>query len=297
LGKTLITSEDFDTIQNLLKFLTTSPKPLPFLLATKGRTTSELKNNLNLLIKASGKEVFPTDNFYKRLFNKPPYWDYGKLNTKGDWQRVLKDFSEVLKKVDSTFEDTHLHLTLDGPSALAFGLGIIHGAHKKATFYQFQGGNYFPVIRLDEQNSRLLKSYSGQTDLVKVKDFWETDKAYALAVVLDFVSHPLSRRVEEFLKENQIKADTLILEHSQKANLDVNREWTEDVAQTFTLIRNFWEKKPYKEILFFFGTPVAFAFGLGCAVGHFYRGRVFNYSPVKNTYEEVYKIEKLEKVR
>jgi hypothetical protein len=57
--------------------------------------------------------------------------------------------------------------------------------------------------------------------------------------------------------------------------LEPNRLWTEDIAETFTLIRKYFAENLYEEINFFFGTPVAFAFGLGVSFGHYAKGRIY----------------------
>ncbi|HID79221.1 MAG TPA: hypothetical protein EYH48_04460 [Aquifex aeolicus] len=70
------------------------------------------------------------------------------------------------------------------------------------------------------------------------------------------------------------------------------------LAETFTFIREHLSEKPYKEINFFFGTPVAFAFGLSAAFGHYARGGIYSFYRDKEPYYlEVLRLKEIEKVR
>ena len=64
------------------------------------------------------------------------------------------------------------------------------------------------------------------------------------------------------------------------------------------MMKNYFAEKPYEEINFFFGTPVAFAFGLGVAFGHYAKGRIYSFYKDRNPqYVEVLRLEDIRKVR
>ena len=296
--KTLITSNDFENLAQLLEYLGSTPKPLPIFIATKNRPLDVLKQNFKLL--TNNIKNYLSEDFFKRVINDLPYKDLGFLTKGDDWKRALELFERWIEKLDATFEDAELHIALDGPAALAFAYGIMHGTHKRAVFYHFHGGNYYPLVVVNEETSRGLKKFVKDPKLVEW-DFLPYEgrtNTDTLAVVLDMVSHPIAEKVKQFLKEENIKADILLITHSERGNLNINRLWTEDIAEIFSLIREYFNKKPYEEILFFFGTPVALAFGLGVAFGHYAKGKIYSYFPNrKPQYVEVLKLEEIKKVR
>ncbi len=294
----LITSEDFPDLKQLLEYLGASPKAIPFLISSRGKSESELKKDYLSLVKRL--KVYPSEGFFKRVFNTPPYRELGFLNTRNDWKNALKLFEGLIRKIDSTFEDSHLHLSLIAPAPLAFAYGIMHGTHKKATFYHYQGGKYFPTVVINEETSREIKRFIDNPKRIEAEfiPFEGNGNANSLSVVLDMVSHPIRGSVLKFLQREGIGSDVLVIHHKEKGILDPNRLWTEDIAETFTLIRKYFSEKPYEEINFFFGTPVAFAFGLGVAFGHYAKGGIYSFYRDRNPqYVEVLRLEEIEKVR
>jgi hypothetical protein len=106
------------------------------------------------------------------------------------------------------------------------------------------------------------------------------------------------KKVKEFLEQQKVKNDVLLITHKEQGNLSINRLWTEDISETFTVIRKFFSERPYKEILFFLGTPVAFAFGLGAAFGHYAKGSIYSYYRDREpSYVEVLRLEEIKKIR
>jgi len=296
--KLLITADDFSELKRLLEYLENSPKAVPFLVSSKGKSDSELKNDYLSLVEHS--KVYPSEGFFRRVFNTPPYKELGFLNTRTDWKNALKFFEELIRKIDSTFEDSHLHLSLIAPSPLAFAYGIMHGNHKRVTFYHYQGGKYFPVVVINEETSREIKRFIDNPKRVEAEffPFKGMEKVTTLSVVLDMVSHPIKGSVLNFLKGEGIASDILVIHHKEKGILKPDRLWTEDIAETFTLIRKYFSEKPYEKINFFFGTPVAFAFGLGVAFGHYAKGSVYSFYRERSPqYVEVLRLEEIRKVR
>lgn len=297
-GKPLITSKDFDTLEQLLEYLDSNNKSIPILISAKNRNSEVLNKNYKLLLK--NIKLIPTEGFLEKILNSKPYADLGTLETPEDWKNALNLFEEWINKIDAFLEDAELHIALDGPSPLAFAYGIMHGAHKKAVFYHFQGNNYYPLVVINEETSRDLKEFIKHPQLVEWSflDYKGGEKAKSLAVILDMVSHPIEAKVKQFLETENIKSDILLIAHRERGKLNINRTWTRDIAEIFTLIRDYLGAKPYKEILFFFGTPVALAFGLGVAFGHYAKGKVYSYYPNREPqYIEVLKLEEIKKVR
>ncbi len=298
LGKPLIISKDFETLEQLLEYLGSNTKPIPILISAKNRNVEVLNKNYNLLLK--NIKPIPTEGFLEKILNSKPYTDLGILETPEDWKNALNLFEEWINKIDAFLEDAELHIALDGPSPLAFAYGIMHGAHKRAVFYHFQGNNYHPLVVVNEETSRGLKEFIEQPQLVEwnFSDYKGGERAKSLAVILDMVSHPIEGKVKQFLETKNIKADILLISHRERGKLNINRTWTRDIAEIFTLIRNYLNAKPYEEILFFFGTPVALAFGLGVAFGHYANGKIYSFYPNRNPqYVEVLKLEEIKKVR
>ena len=83
-GKTLITSNDFDHLQHLIEYLTTTPKEVPIFIAAKGRNEGVLRQSFQLL--AKGLKQPPPEKFLKRILQSPPYKDLGILENEGEWK-------------------------------------------------------------------------------------------------------------------------------------------------------------------------------------------------------------------
>jgi len=296
--KLLFTSNEFSHIKDLIGYAKSFPKAVPILISAKNRDKETLEKDYLSLV--SNIKTLPQAGFFERLFETPPYVELGRLEKSEDWKKALKIFETFIRKTDSLFEDGCLHLGLQAPSALAFAYGIMHGTHKEAVFYHYQGQKYHPTVVISEETSREIKRFIENPKRVKA-EFIPSEgsgDSKTLSVVLDMVSHPIRESVLKFLREQRLNSDVLVIQHRDRGILDHTRLWTEDIAETFSLIREYSSRKPYGEINFFFGTPVAFAFGLGCAFGHYAKGRIYNFYRDRNPqYVEVLRLEEIDKVR
>ena len=296
-GKILFSSNDFWNLAELLDYTKASFKNIPFLVSTIGKGERLLKDYQSLLESVG---IVPKEVLFKRIFGKTPYGELGFLSQPSEWKRAIAYFEKFIEKVDSTFEDAWLHMSLIAPAPLAFAYGIMHGAHKRVIFYHYQGGKYFPTVIINEETSREIKNFIGNPRWVEAEFIPSKGKKSAriLSVVLDMVSHPIKGSVLNYLKKEGINSDVLVIHHKEKGILKPNRLWTEDIAETFTFIRNYFALKPYEEINFFFGTPVAFAFGLGVAFGHYAKGGIYSFYRDRNPqYVKVLRLEDIKKVR
>jgi len=297
-GKILVTSNDFEHLKELLEYVQKASLVVPILISATNKREEVLAKNFELLRKAIG--FIPKKGFFKRLLNTLPYEEIGPLNGAKDWNKALVLFEEFINRLDSTVDDAELHLSLIGPAPLAFAYGIMHGPHKKAVFYHFQGNNYFPTVVINEGTSREVKRYTAKPLRVEAEFIPNQggNGNKTLSVILDMVSHPIKGSVLKFLRNEGINTDILVIYHKNRGMLEPNRLWTEDIAETFTLIRKYFAENPYEEINFFFGTPVAFAFGLGVAFGHYAKGRIYSFYKDRDPqYAEVLRLEDIRKVR
>lgn len=112
-GKILFSSNDFWHLVELLDYTKDSFKNIPLLVSTLGKGERLLKDYQSLL-EAVG--IVPKEVFFKRIFGKTPYGELGFLTQSSDWKRAIAYFEEFIEKVDSTFEDAWLHMSLIAPA-------------------------------------------------------------------------------------------------------------------------------------------------------------------------------------
>lgn len=195
-------------------------------------------------------------------------WHYFNQNrlASDKWAELIRDlrahFIRLSKRVTSP---ARYHLFFVTPPGIALGLGAVLGRDIRAKAYQYFGPERFvPVFDPEAANPR--ESYHGlQGASVSYTEIERTDVGEAsapdVAILLQFVSHPLSQPVTtdgtQFLR-------TLAIKHVKyQGHLPASLNWTLLAAEIASCVLR--EVSAGKRVHLFVGLPAA----LGFAVGHF----------------------------
>ncbi len=203
------------------------------------------------------------------------------------WQETARKFSRLVKGLDYTLgRRLRAHVVINGPISLAFALGILYGHTRPSVIYHHNNSErrYFPI---ELQNTREVKEHVEEYRFI---NFDLKEGGPELAVVLFLAHHHLVADVESFLKNQGIAADILVLtSKSARGNLD---PWDFKLIakECASAIQSVKGKKAYERVHFFFSCPVAIAYLLGVAFGHFDSGDIWNWSK-ERVYQKVLDLE------
>jgi len=284
LGLRLVEPYHFNTVDEIKELLDAKIYKMPiYITKTQDRWEGEFKS----FLKATGI----SEHYLKKLEvligleTKPIIT--GQLTGKV-WEEVLREFwrrfKETEKKLHSKEE---WHIAINGPSALAFALGVLFGSQKPFVFYHYQNNSYYPIV---VENVRQLKERNKQLQKVRFK-FEKRGKN--LVVMLSFAHHDMESKVKEYISQRLENPSYLLIESESSGNISV--EDMKDVAkECASLIQDIKKEQSFDEFHFFFSTPVPIAFMVGLAFGHYEEGWIYNYS---GGYEPVLSISFLRKLR
>jgi len=211
----------------------------------------------------------------------------GQLTGKA-WEETAEIFWKRFKEVERRlYGKERWHIAINGPSALAFALGVLFGSQKPFVFYHYQNNSYYPIV---VENVRQLKERNKQLQKVRFK-FEKRGKN--LVVMLSFAHHDMESKVKEYISQRLENPSYLLIESESSGNISV--EDMKDVAkECASLIQDIKKEQSFDEFHFFFSTPVPIAFMVGLAFGHYEEGWIYNYS---GGYEPVLSISFLRKLR
>lgn len=196
-----------------------------------------------------------------------------KLEGEG-WKRKMEEFANLLKELDYYLQRrVRAHIAVNGPASLAFATGILYGHTRPSAIYHYNQGEkrYFPI---ELQNTREVKEHVREYRFVRAKF---TDRGGKdLAVVLFFAHHTPEADVLSFLEREGINADILLLT-TEEGRGNINPENFKTIArESASMIQETKGKKSYENFHFFFSCPVAVAYLLGVAYGHYDSGYIYN---------------------
>lgn len=205
------------------------------------------------------------------------------------WQEVCTEFINRIRRLDSELSDRlRLNLVINGPTALAMALGILYSHTRPFTVFHYSNSEkrYHPIHVF---NTRELKE--------RVKEYTYTDAQLEssdgedLAVIIRGAHHDPVRDVKAYLKKEGISANILVLSPNEKeGNIPPNQ--LKEIAKEYaSRIQSAKAQKYYKNVHFFLSSPVAIAFMLGAAFGHYTNGFIYNYRNA--LYEKVLSLEYL----
>ncbi len=291
-GLRLITPSQVGNVSTIKAFLDREKWNLPFYITSE--SCEEAEHFLCFVKEEAVSEEF---NFLKGLeiFYDIPKKELclltGRLSKEKDWQGACRNFYQRVNWLKRRLYGKKIfHFGIRGPACLAMGLGVLWGSQEPFVIYHYQAGEYHPIEVL---NPREIKERCKNFQFLKV-DFEK--KGQELVVMLDFSHHELVADVKEFVREKLENPSFLLIKHKRSGNISP-LEFKEVVKETASLIQEIRKEKAFETFHFFFSCPVAVAFMLGVAFGHYTRGFLYNYQKETQTYFEALSFEFLRRLR
>lgn len=210
----------------------------------------------------------------------------GQLEGEG-WKKVCEEFIGRIRHLDGELHGRlRLNVGINGPASLSMALGILYTHTRPFVFLHYNQSerNYYPIKVND---TRKIK------ELVREREFitenFEDSDGRDLGVVLFFGHHNPVGAVKEYLQKENIPTDLLVLSPASAGGNVSADKFLRIAQECASSIQDRKGVKSYERVHFFFSCPVAIAFLLGVAYGHYDRGYIYNYN--KTGYERVLSIE------
>ncbi|MEO0285908.1 MAG: SAVED domain-containing protein [candidate division WOR-3 bacterium] len=222
----------------------------------------------NLLIRTA--QLTDSESWLKAIdrFYGTISWLYGKFGSKADFIIGLK-----------------------GPVSLSLGLGMVFGSQTPFTFCHYENLQYMP-IRVNDV--RYLKERTTEYPLIETS--LKEGKKEEIAIILSLAHHePLADSLR-FISENFGDIFVLTVGYRQKGNIPVE-EQLEIARQIAGYIQDLRAKYSFNRFYFFLSAPLSIAFMLGVAFGYYSDGAVFQYRRDISTYQKVYELSDIRKIR
>lgn len=291
-GLKLITPSQVGHIDTIKAFLDRKSWNLPFYV------TSESLQEIKVFLSFVPEEKISKElSFFKglELFYNISEDNFcittGQLKEKGEWEKVCINFYKNIQllKIKLPGEKT-FHFGIRGPASLAFPLGIVFGSQDPFIIYHYQGGKYYPVKVL---NPREIKERVSSFKNIK----YEFEKRNEeLVIMLDLAHHEIFADVKTYAESILNNPSYLVICHELAGNLPIDK-FKEIVKESASLIQSLKRKYSFLSFHFFFSCPVAIAFMLGIAFGHYEKGWVYNYQQQEKKYLPVINFDILRKIR
>lgn len=224
----------------------------------------------------------------------------GQLKEPTRWVSTCQAFHQRLYHINNTLSGTKLyHLAMRGPVALSFALGVLFSHFNPFIFYHYQAiegkTHYYPLKVL---TPRILKERIQHLKIIK---HTLEKKGDNLVAILNFSHHEPTSDVRRFV-ENHLSRELgeipsmLIVETEWKGNLPLDK-FIPVAQETASLLQNLRAEFSFRSYHFFFSCPVALAFMVGLAFGHYVDGKIYNYQREGSTYEAVLDFRTLRNIR
>lgn len=313
----LLTPYHLDNVDELIYYLGTQQIDIPFVFLIK-RPEGEEKLALQK-IELKIKEKSPLFSIEKlnNIFDIKeedlfinndeflPEITFDDIEKENQWIKQIQLFQEKLQNIYSKFsyKNRILHIGLAVPSSLAMGLGIKLGTKKPVVIYHYQSDEYIPVIDLSDKK-KLRKIKYIRKDIYKnlknIEVFKPTSLTKDTAVAIWLASHNLYNDVQNYLKQKKLNFSLLKIESKAfQGDIplpedfeDIDKDyWIRYISEIYSVLNILKNKENIERFHFFISTPVALAFGLGMAIGHFWDGIIYNFSfKGQEKYYPVFKI-------
>ncbi|WP_333785232.1 SAVED domain-containing protein [Thermocrinis sp.] len=275
LGLRLVEPYHFNTVDEIKQLLDAESYQIPiYITKTQDRWEGEFKS----FLKATGI----SEDYLKKLEvligleTKPIIT--GQLNQEA-WEHVLREFWKKFKETERKLHSKERwHIAINGPSVLAFALGVLFGSQKPFVFYHYQNNAYHPIF---VDNVRELKER--KENLEKIEYRFEKG-GENLVVMLSFAHHEMEGDVKNYISKELENPSYLILRAKGGGNIQVE-DMKEVAKESASVIQNLRKENTFENFHFFISTPVPIAFMVGLSFGHYGEGYLYNYSG--GTYEPV----------
>uniref|UniRef100_A0A7V5XFC8 SAVED domain-containing protein n=1 Tax=Thermodesulfobacterium geofontis TaxID=1295609 RepID=A0A7V5XFC8_9BACT len=219
----------------------------------------------------------------------------GQLTSKKNWERVCKSFYKRLYQIKNRLPGIKTyHLGMRGAVALGFALGVLFSHFDPFVFYHYQTvegiAKYHPIY---VEEPRFLKERQKEYKYLNPKFEKQGED---LVIVLNFSHHEPTADVKKYVASFLKDPSFLILETEFKGNLPIEN-FLEVAKESASFIQNIREEYSFNSYHFFFSCPVAIAFMVGLAFGHYVDGFIYNYQKEKTLYQPVLDFKFLRKIR
>lgn len=211
------------------------------------------------------------------------------------WQSYVADAVQSISRFTNAVPGNKVyHIFMYGPAALAFGLGAAFGVKYPMVVYQWTNGQYLPVINLME-NVRLIKQHTPESEFRYIKTRFPENLTPDTAVMIDNASHSAVGDVRNYLNREGKQMSIVDVWNTYEGNL-TESDWIPPVRELYSVFHKLQSLEETTRFHLFFTIPVAMAFGLGAALGHFVPITVYNLEPAGETYFPALRLNELDDV-
>lgn len=234
-----------------------------------------------------------------------------------DWiyyqENILPSDSEAWSKIITKIENQFWRLSeriygrkvyqifINGPAALAMGLGATIGSRTEFTLFHFMPGTgvdpYHNVIDFspDEQSqgSHILKTRVSEYKRIKTKGIDEIgfNLKTEVLVSIHLAGHNPTGDVERRAKETGLPH--VVIGSIYQGTIPLEDDWILLSQEIDSVLLGIAGLEGINRLHLFISMPLPIAFAVGSALGKFVRATVYNYSPKEQKYFEAIYLEQL----
>jgi len=219
----------------------------------------------------------------------------GKLSQKQDWEAFARAFYNKIQNLKNNLPGNKVfHLGMRGAVAFAFSLGILFSHFDPFVFYHYQTlegrPGYHPI---QVKSPRILKMRLNKYEYLK--PYYE-EQGDELVVIFNFSHHEPLADVKKYILERVEKPSFAVLETEYKGNLPVSA-FLKVSAEAASYLQDLRRERSFTRFHFFFSCPVAIAFFVGLAFGHYADGVIYNFEKEESLYKPVLELKILREIR
>lgn len=192
------------------------------------------------------------------------------------------------------------HFFMNGPAALALGLGAAIGSRNRYVFYHYSEGKipYTNLIDFSDKKfvhghhilKKKLEEY--RYILTEGLDSLEKSGKTEVLVAVDLAGHSAAGAVKNRSKETGLPC--VIISSIFRGDIPMNDSslnWIDLCHEIISVLLDLSGREKIKRIHLFLSVPLPVAFTVGSALGKFVKMSVYNYFPATGTYSRVFNME------
>ncbi|ABS61232.1 SAVED domain-containing protein [Fervidobacterium nodosum] len=282
-GYVLITSDDAKNVVDLQKFFEKKKYHVPVYISFNSS-----KNDYWDMLFEEVKEKFYVDDIklFKKVYNPEFKYISSELRVE-DFQEEIGKVKNILDRIISSSGIPHI--SLNGPATFAMGLGMAIGSTHLLAVYHFQGEYHLVLDLTEPENLRKIKE---QKNNIRFLNYRIEGTGKRAAFIIQIGSHDPYPDAKSYIQRHLPDTAIVHIRANSSGNLPLGN-WTEYVAELFTITQNTKYILGYEEASYFLSIPVPIAFGLGMALGTYKPGKIYHYDRERADYFEVIDISKL----
>ncbi len=285
-GRKMLDVRHMRDLSELLYWLGEGPLDLP-ILPLVGKVAQEVQRGLERLEAAIAKEqpYFNLNNL-QELFGLRPeeltitheeflppeqaYWENFLHHT------VRPRLNRIITAIPGRRRVLHIGSSV---VALSMSVGVFLGTKKPAVLYHYQDDLYHPVLRLSEGQLRSIKQVDLNPARLEHLKPPVVSPGAEYAIVIYLASHSPYAQVQKFLDEHPDLPEQMVKIERQGTQHGVlplpPPDWSRYVQEMYSILNQVGQQRLH----LFVSMPGALAMGLGMAMGHFFRGTIYNFNP------------------